>query len=64
MKIRQIRKRVSALGVTLNTTDKVELIRAIQAAEKNPQCFQTGRTQCAEVGCCWMEDCIPVQVRR
>jgi hypothetical protein len=59
MTIREVRKRAKALGVDLKTEDKAEWIRAIQAAEKNPQCFQAGRTQCVEVACCWMADCIP-----
>ena len=59
MTSQEMRRRAETLGVTLKTNDKRELVHAIQAAEKNPQCFQTGRTQCAEVTCCWMADCIP-----
>ena len=59
---REMRNRAQAAGVTVQTNNKVDLIRAIQAAEGNLQCFQTGRTQCNEVRCCWMADCIPQQV--
>ena len=59
MTIVEVRKRAKALGLNLKTEDKARLIRAIQAAEKNPQCFLTGRTQCLEVTCCWMPECIP-----
>jgi hypothetical protein len=61
MTIREIRKRAKGLGITLETNNKAELIRAIQGAEKNPQCFHTGREHCDEVKCCWIEDCIPQQ---
>ncbi len=59
--IQEIRRRARLLDVPFKGGDKVELIRAIQAAEKNPQCFRTGRTQCAERACCWLEDCMSPQ---
>jgi hypothetical protein len=50
---------------------KVELIRAIQTKEGNRPCFSTGIAvgakitsestdiiNCAEVNCCWREDCL------
>ncbi len=58
MTTREVRKRAAAAGVTANGRSKTEIIRAIQAAEKNPQCFQTGRQQCPEMSCCWMQDCM------
>jgi hypothetical protein len=61
MTIREIRKRAKALGLTLDTNNKAELIRAVQAAENNPQCYMMGRAHCDEVKCCWLEDCIPQQ---
>ncbi len=61
MTIREIRKRAKAVGVTLQTENKADLIRAVQAAEKNPQCFHTGRERCDQVACCWLEDCVPQQ---
>ena len=61
MTIREIRKRAKALGVGLDTNNKVDLIRAVQAVENNPQCFRTERAHCDQVQCCWLEDCIPQQ---
>jgi hypothetical protein len=61
MTIREIRKRARTLGVTLETNNKADLIRAVQAAEANPQCFRTGRMHCEQTKCCWLEDCIPQQ---
>jgi hypothetical protein len=61
MKTRDIRKRAMDMGLKADSENKAELVRAIQAAENNPQCFQTGRTSCDQTECCWMEDCIPSQ---
>ena len=39
---------------------KGEIIRAIQEAEGNFQCFGTARDGCCDRGdCAWREDCIP-----
>jgi hypothetical protein len=59
MKIKEVRNRAEALGIASKSTSKAELIHAIQAAEKNPACYQTGRQECPETECCWMDDCIP-----
>ena len=64
MTIKEIRRRAKKLGVNVDTEDKAALVRAIQTAERNPQCFQTGRTSCSEKACCWMSDCIPVEAVR
>jgi len=61
MRTRDIRKRAMELGLRIDSDNKLELIRAIQAAEGNPQCFRTGCTSCDQTECCWMEDCIPEQ---
>ena len=61
MTIREIRKRAKSVGVSLQTENKADLIRAVQAAENNPQCFHTGRQRCDETACCWLEDCVPQQ---
>ncbi len=58
MTIQEIRKRAGVLGVPFKGLGKVELVRAIQAAEKNPQCFRAGRKQCTERACCWLNDCM------
>ena len=59
MNMTEVRKRAKALGLNLKTDDKKQMIRAIQAAEKNPQCYDTSRTSCPESNCCWMSDCMP-----
>lgn len=37
---------------------KADLIRAIQCAEGNEQCFDTGKSaQCGQEECLWRDDC-------
>ena len=38
--------------------DRTRLIRSIQKAEGNPQCFLTGVTHCTEEDCAWRPYCI------
>ena len=61
MNMKEVRKRAKTAGVTIETENKADLVRAIQAKEGNPQCFHSGRERCAETGCCWLEDCVPQQ---
>ena len=61
MTTRDIRKRAEAMGLKIDSDNKADLIRAIQAAEGNPQCYHSGQTSCDQTACCWLEDCIPEQ---
>jgi hypothetical protein len=37
---------------------KAELVRAVQQAENNVECFETGTANnCGENDCLWREDC-------
>lgn len=56
----EIRKKAKEMGLTLaKTSKKLEIIRAIQAAEGNPQCFATGVSEtCNQSNCCWRPDCL------
>lgn len=60
MKVADIRKKAKSLGVESGKLGKKELVRAIQAAEGNPQCFDSGRADCSEAKCCWRSDCLKV----
>jgi len=64
MTIREIRKRAKTLGIKPGRMNKLELVRAVQAAENNPQCFRSGLTHCDQTECLWLEDCIPEQFAR
>lgn len=58
MKVADIRKKAKSLGVETGKLARKDLVRAIQAAEGNPQCFDSGRNDCPEMKCCWRKDCI------
>jgi hypothetical protein len=58
MKVVEIREIAKQMGIKTGKMNKVELVRAIQAAEGNTPCFQTGINPCDQLGCCWRSDCL------
>lgn len=60
MSIIEIKKKAKELGVAMSkSAKKGEIIRAIQAAEGNSQCFGTGIAKtCSQLNCCWRPDCL------
>lgn len=59
MRIEEIRAIAAAQGVKPAHLNKVELVRAIQRAEHNFDCFgkAVGR-YCDQYGCLWRHDCL------
>ena len=59
MKIQEVRARVKELGLkgTFGLS-KAELIRRIQRAEGNFDCFGTATDHCDQSECCFREDCL------
>ncbi len=59
MKMQEVRAKAKALGLK-NTfgLSKAELIRRIQKAEGNFDCFGTAKDYCDQFECCFREDCI------
>jgi hypothetical protein len=59
MKMQGVRAKAKALGLkdTFGLS-KAELIRRIQRAEGNFDCFGTAKDYCDQFGCCFREDCI------
>ncbi len=58
MKMKDIIKIASKNGVKSGNMDKTQLIRAIQIAEGNNDCFATSQVQtCGQKNCLWREDC-------
>lgn len=58
MKLDEIREIARKRGVKAGKKKKADLIRAIQAAEGNPTCFESGTVdQCGQGACLWREDC-------
>lgn len=46
------------LGLKVGKLRKVDLVRAIQAAEGNPACFCSGESgRCGQEACLWRVDC-------
>jgi hypothetical protein len=58
MKMTEIRSLARAKGVNSFGKTKTDLIRAIQVAEKNRDCFDRGESvTCGQTGCTWRADC-------
>jgi hypothetical protein len=64
-KLRDVRTIARKMGIDTRNVTMTELIRAIQRAEGNNDCYMTARVlTCGETGCCWREDCRGVQPMR
>jgi hypothetical protein len=58
MKAKEIHKIARQWGISPARTAKADLIRAIQRAEGNFDCFGTAvNGSCDQDGCLWREDC-------
>lgn len=58
MKIEEIRRIAKQRDVKTGKMKKGEIIRAIQEAEGNLVCFDTGKAaECGQANCLWREDC-------
>ena len=62
MKIGEIKVIAQERGVNPGRMKKAELIRAIQRAEGNFDCFGTAKSgECGQINCLWREDCLVAQ---
>jgi len=59
MKMTEVKMKAAKFGIQVLGIKKVELIRAVQSAEGNVPCFNTGRNDCDQTNCCWRDDCLP-----
>ncbi len=58
MKVQEIREIAERMGIKAGKMKKADLIRAIQQAEGNENCFETGRVDtCGQDHCLWRGDC-------
>ena len=57
MKIQDIKKKAKKLGIKSSRMNKTDLIKVIQRAEGNPECFGNDMTNCDQLQCCWRDDC-------
>lgn len=58
MQLKEIKEIAKQHNIKIGNLKKTELIRAIQQAEGNEACFNTGMVdQCGQSDCLWREDC-------
>lgn len=58
MKLDEIKEIARQHNIKAGKMRKAELVRAIQAAEGNETCFETGRSaECGQGDCLWRVDC-------
>jgi Rho termination factor, N-terminal domain len=59
MKLDEIKKIANQLNIKASKMKKADLVRAIQQAENNEVCFETGNANnCGQGVCLWREDCV------
>jgi hypothetical protein len=59
MKVKELQKIAKGLGIKTNNLKKAQLIREIQKAEGNFDCFGTATEYCDQLTCLFREDCLP-----
>ncbi len=65
MNLQEIRNIARAHGVKPGKLDKEHLIKTIQIAEGNFDCFATASDGvCDQTGCIWREDCFAMAARK
>ena len=58
MKLEEIKEIAKQHNIKVGKMKKAELVQAIQAAEGNIPCFETGASsRCGQEGCLWRPDC-------
>ena len=58
MKLAEVRELAAQRGLKTVKLKKAEIVRAVQAAEGNTACFDTGTaTECDQTYCLWRADC-------
>ncbi len=59
MKIDEIKEIAKQHQIKAGKMKKADLVRAIQQAEGNAACFDTGMVErCGQNDCLWREDCV------
>lgn len=58
MKLEEIKEIAKQHDIKTGKLKKADLVRAIQLAEGNVICFETGKvSECNQTGCLWRSDC-------
>jgi len=59
MRIQEIREMAGKIGVKAGGMNRTELIRAIQRAEGNADCYALRQGhECDQINCLWRKDCM------
>lgn len=59
MRLAEIEKKARSVGLKDTWKySKKDLIKTIQRAEGNFDCFGSARGRCDQLACCWKSDCI------
>ena len=59
MKLDEIKEIAKQHNIKIVKMKKADLVRAIQQAEHNDDCFETGKVDlCRQDECLWREDCV------
>ena len=58
MKMSEVREKAKKLGIKARNPKKSDLIKMIQRAEGNPDCFGTAEVYCDQETCCFRNDCM------
>jgi len=61
MKMNDVVKRAKGFGINTRAAKKSDLIKQIQKAEGNFDCFGTAIAYCDQWVCCFREDCLPLE---
>jgi hypothetical protein len=58
MKLEEIKEIAKQHNIKVGKLKKTELVRAVQVAENNSVCFETGQaSECGQTECLWRADC-------
>lgn len=58
MKVEEIKEKAKTMGIKPGKMKKSDLVRAIQQAEGNTECYNSGKVDtCGQDQCLWREDC-------
>jgi len=58
MKMDEVKAKAKALGIKTRAIKKMDIIRQIQRAQGNFDCFGTAKDYCDQWNCCFREDCL------
>jgi hypothetical protein len=63
MKMQEITEIARRMGTMTGKMNKADLIRTIQRAEGNADCFALKGHECDQINCLWREDCMKAIIK-